>query len=517
VVVKETRWTVDGVSSVFHSGAWLVWGTIAALALWLGPAAAQPPDTGLEGQRIEELERLVPRLPDAFAADVLLRMAAFAPKAGKRREWLQESFRHARRVEHPPVAVKYFGTGGDTLYGYREYASALELDALSLPVRAAAAMAALDRRRAIELFGEIRKPAFPAGGCKAPLAPDPSIYYAELGKLAKAPPADKQEREALELLVDRAVANVSNAAEAMAAAVMVIGLEPDRERLETLLASLAAALLRLEGDFRSFVGFTTRGFDVFPALMQQAQGRGIDTRGFAGALRQWIVRNLNAPQCKDTLARLARGRRGGGAPAQLDLNLLPAVAGFNGAVAPRFQSGDGLPPISPEEVRPPREHDEPLAETRYLTSGKGRELSERIRRTLGRRLSPGKDEAASEAEIESEAKSLLEALRDWKPEADEFYLDHYHTKMVLYQALMRDVPAGPYREQAAREWGEFIDGSYDRMESKAEWAYYLLTHLVGRASESAQGAAVREIAARSHNPVLLAYVLLWRLKAGNGA
>ncbi|MCZ2148900.1 MAG: hypothetical protein LC126_14125 [Bryobacterales bacterium] len=494
---------------VVMDGKWPLAGAILLL-LFAVPSQSQQVPAKPPHDPMEDIAGMAYGMPPEFGADVLLRLAELAP-ARKRRELLDSAFLLAGRVRQPLAPWKYIGRNGDTRAGYQEYASDLHIDRLSLSVRAAAAMAAIDKSRAIEMFLEIQKPQSNAGGCKAPLVPNASIYYDELGKLAAARGTlTKPQSEDLDLLLDRAIASISVTPDVLAAARMLIASNSGRDRMQAFLGGLAGAMLRVDGDFRSFVTLTSQGIDVFYTLLQRAQRNGIDTRPFAHALRQYIVTNLKSPPCPDLLARLQNTGRGS-APGrrQLDLDKIPLAAGFNGSVVSAFPSGSGVSAITSEEIRPPEQVSEMIDDIVYFTAGTARSLKGRIREVF-RSQSSAKRNALSKMQLEDAVRDIIEDLRSWKPDSGESYPDYYNQKVVLYFSLIDALPAGSSRDRATQYLGEFIDGSYDRIVPKSEWFHFAHRFLVGQARESSQGEAFRILAARSQNNVLAGYAQLWR-------
>jgi len=492
---------------VVMDGKWPLAGAILLL-LFAVPSQSQQVPAKPPHDPMEDIAGMAYGMPPEFGADVLLRVAELAP-ARKRRELLDSAFLLAGRVQQPLAPWKYIGRNGDTRAGYQEYASDLHIDRLSLSVRAAAAMAALDKSRAIEMFLEVQKPQSNAGGCKAALVPNASIYYDELGKLAARGPLTKPQSEDLDLLLDRAIASISVTPDVLAATRMIIASNSGRDRMQALLGGLAGAMLRVDGDFRSFVTLTAQGIDVFYTLLQRAQRNGIDTRPFAHALRQYIVTNLKSPHCADLLARLQNtGRASAPGRRPLDLDKIPLAAGFNGSVVSAFPSGSGISAITSEEIRPLEQVSEKIDDVVYFTAGTASSLNLRIRELFRSQGSANLN--TSKVEMEDAVRGIMEELRSWKPDSSESYPDYYNQKVVLYFALIDALPAGPSRDRATQYLGEFIDASYDRILQKSEWFHFAHRFLVGQARESSQGEAFRILAARSQNNVLAGYAQLWR-------
>ncbi|MBK9169132.1 MAG: hypothetical protein IPM24_16940 [Bryobacterales bacterium] len=103
----------------------------------------QQPDEPLDrAEALETLERLAPAMPNEFAADMLLQISQL-PGQGtrRRRELLEEAFAYASRVSDPRAPRLSLNWNRDTRAGHRQYASRPEIDALSLRVRIALAMA----------------------------------------------------------------------------------------------------------------------------------------------------------------------------------------------------------------------------------------------------------------------------------------------------------------------------------------------------------------------------------------
>ncbi|MBK9169128.1 MAG: hypothetical protein IPM24_16920 [Bryobacterales bacterium] len=467
---------------------------------------------------METLERLAPAMPNEFAADILLAVSQLpGQRTRRRRELLEEAFASASRVSEPPAPRSSLNWNRDTRAGHRQYASRPGIDALSLRVRIALAMAPLDKTRAVVMFTGIRKPQFAAGGCREPLTPDLAVYYRAMAELRRPPlPASEEARRDLETAIDRAAGEASVPAEVFDAAGMIVKLELPRERTAALVSALGGAMARMEGDFRPFVAFTAEKWQVVQELMDRLQRLSLDSRPFVAAVRRFIVTNLNTPQCRDAAARL-RNRDAEAAAEALpfDLSKIPVAAGFNESVLQGAPGFDGFSAIGPDDIRITVQRDDSLDDVESFEKGRGKEILRkfqefrtRIRRAAATGLGPG--------EIEDGIKALLRDMKEWAPEREEEFLDHYNEKAQAYFALIKDIPLGPYRIQALDEAGEFIEGSFARIDEKSVWFWSMQEYLTGWARESEEGVAVRELCARSRNPVMAGYALLWRLRAGSG-
>src|SRR5947209_12563666 len=210
--------------------------------------------------RPAELEALVVdarALPPEFAADVLLRLV----ESGKiterawQRELLEEAFRTAGGAQQP--IKRRIAPGLNYAYTREDYearAFGLNLDTMSLRLRAVNTMLKVDKRKARELFTELptKLPLAPLT-CDDVLVYDVSKFYETLTELAQDTfSAEQKARDEDVLFVTPYVDAMSAPAQVAPIATLIWNLEDSSSRLMTLLNAYIAALRKIDADDRSF-------------------------------------------------------------------------------------------------------------------------------------------------------------------------------------------------------------------------------------------------------------------------
>ncbi|MFZ5927862.1 MAG: hypothetical protein ACOYX1_10495 [Acidobacteriota bacterium] len=475
------------------------------------PAFAQPPTRDGEEAKseAEDFAAVAYGLPPEFGADLLIRLSKQASVGkGKRREMLVDAFRIASGASRRFPTV-YLGRNGDTRAGYSQFASELGMDALSLQSRAIDAMAAISVSDAIALLAEVDWPEIPPGGCESASAPDLAIYYDVLIKVAEAPPPPSpRARQALEEVLRRRIARIGTNSEATAAARLLISLPASRELLAELLSTYGGAIETLRGDLRSFIHFSRKGSDNFYPLLLRALS--VEAAiPLARSLRTYVVNNLNSEYCKD-LPLVRRTDASGSAPNSsakpgnraAEAYDLPMVQSFHQDIRRIPGLIGAIPEIASDDVRP-QEPGKGSKDFPYWQSPSARRFLMEVRQLAN--SVPGKSSDPIEAQERlNRIRDFLKDLEDWKPTAEDSFLDHFHQKSVLYLKAI-ELTDGASRNLVLTDFLHHLERSYERLEDKAEWFCHMAPVLEGLHGKQDYRSAIAERCLRSPNPVLAAY------------
>lgn len=480
-------------------------------------AIVQPPARNGDRAKseVEDFAAVAYGLPPEFGADLLIRLSNRA-SIGKenRREMLVDAFRMALGASRRFPTV-HLGRNGDTRAGYSQFASELGLDAFSLQSRAIDAMAAISVSEAIGLLAEAEWPDIQPGGCESASAPDLTIYFDVLTKLTELPaPPSARSRQTLEEVLRRRIARIGTNSEATAAARQLISLPASRELFAELLSAYGGSIETVPGDLRSFIHFSRKGSDNFyPSLLRALSVEAAIP--LARSLRTYVVNNLNSEHCKD-LPLVRRTDASGSAPDSpakpgnraAEAYDLPMVQSFNQDIR-RIPGLTGtIPEIAPDEVR----RQEPGKESKdfpYWQSPSARRFLIEIRKLAN--SGPGKSSDPIEIqEWLNRITDLLKDLEDWKPAAEDSFLDHFHQKSVLYLKAI-ELTDGASRNLVLTDFLHHMERSYERLEDKAEWFSHVALVLKGlQAKNQDHKNAIAERCLRSSNAVLSAYSRFFR-------
>jgi hypothetical protein len=402
-------------------------------------------------------------LPAPFAADLMLRLSS-RPEAGtpkQRIRLINDAFESTTSVQRTCKVVT-LSRSIDTRSGLISVAAEQPLDALSLQARAVLAMWDLDRRRAVDLLRDIRKPTIDEPGCGNALIADPSIYFVTLAQLSSSlpslPPGIR--KEILGTIID-SVSGVQLNTEVAPAAALITHLNTDTPAIAQMTALFASALRNMHGDLRSFVLTDNSAPDELLMLLRRMREEHIPTRPLIDAIHQYLLSNLTAPQCKDLVRSFAaKAAPISSSPGlRFDPNVFRLVQVFNRRL--RYLSEPPGPEIVVETLS--NQEGPNLSDVPYWTTPKSKALLERIRH-----LGEAKGSVSVTAWTDA-VRDLLGALGEWTPADEASAEDYYYQRCLIYRRLLELLGPGDLRALVLAEFRLYLEQSYSSFVDKTEW------------------------------------------------
>jgi hypothetical protein len=431
--------------------------------------------------------------PPEFAADILIRLAQSSKVRDPawKREMLTEAFRLASKSDQK-IKRSYAGAVMDTREGYLALSLAQDLDVLSLQSRSVAAMLAVDKGRAREMFNEMSPDLkIPTLNCPDALVPDVSGFYDVMKRVSQEAltPAEIREGTAL-WFIQRYIQALNSPAQVgpIAKAIAALNLPPDQSAV--LIRSLSEALKRTSGDYRTFSSATFRDSlgRSFQTLAEVCDRLEIPKQDLLQSLRGYVIRNLASAQCAD--ASMVQSKALPGFVVAMNRDLLKAT------------------PISLDDI-PTASVQESIQTTPFWESPKSKDLLNKLRRL--RFSSEGRprtdDEKASDA-WHQELTDFLIDLEAWSANDEKSEVDYFHEKAIVYRVLSDVAPPGEMRDKIWRNNASFLAEGY-LPRNRIEW-YMHAAHFFDRvrALKGKDRADLIAILTASTNGVLRSYAYL---------
>ncbi len=242
-------------------------------------------------KKYPELYELVERArstPPEFAASTLLRVAdsASITEPAWKIELIEEAFRLAAQGQHPVRKKLIQGAPLEGSISSLSWAYQQNLDRLTLESTAVERMLKLDKKKASDLFWEIRVPMLVKAECSDFLINDTSPYLNAFAAVRQSAISGKKDKlEAIKSIVN----NVRSATE-LPSLLTALDRSFSREDRATVIGWIAGAMNRLSGDDRAFSD-SLRDVSARVELLQ-------DVPGLAEAYRAYLVRHFTAPRCQ---------------------------------------------------------------------------------------------------------------------------------------------------------------------------------------------------------------------------
>ncbi len=428
--------------------------------------------------------------PPEFAADALIRIASSSRMldARWRHDLLDEAFMRAYGVREPYRRATTQPIPPDTRQGAQQLAYTTALTRVSLQVRAAQVMAFADPERARELFEWIDLDVTPAS-CADPLVPAVDEYYNALSLLARTTFGGDR-AEALRFF-SFYLWRAHLPSEMPAVAKALEKFEPRTEEAPFLEGLYHWILLGGVSDAR---GFSSSALDVVSRtadLHLAYRRRGASSARMLDAVRPYLVTQLKAPRCSDSVSE----------------SQTPAA--FN-AVIRRLNLEDEVKPIDAGSVRPSRLLGVARIDPYWQTADSRRLYGDWIS-LRGTDKAPPSERVRQSREWRAQAERLLTQVELWngRREADE--RDYLYQKSTLFMGLIDLMPPGAERTRAVRSMIEFLRHADDR-DRRALWFAFVQRLLETRGS--GRGEMLRALE-DSHHPILSLYARLERLSAAD--
>jgi hypothetical protein len=434
------------------------------LAAWLEvpgirAASGTPP-------AIEPVVDLTRAAPAELASDALIRVASLegAPPNAlampRRIELLEQAFQMAA-ASPAPYKRRAAVTRTEGPSGFLDRAYAQDLDALSLRLRAVAALLALDPLKARERFQEIPPLDLPQLTCDDFMIYDVSRYYEVLGQVASqtfTPKEIKDEESAK--FVARYLGTIAHPAQVAPAARLLAGSLPLTDaQFQTAVTAFAGALSHISGDDRSFTYAAGEAGDAILALAGAGERRGLSSLVVAGAYREFLVNHLTAARCEDsTTPRFASD------PAtffneHLRTSALPPIGDSENSPAKRDGKAQGLTWCEDPECRSMREQYHALV---FKENGGAVQDADRAGN-----------------EWQTRAGEFLSALASWNESSGESDAEYFREKVGFYTDLLTVVPNGETRDSVIDSMLAFVLASRPASEDRLQWCLPVV-QLVGR-------------------------------------
>ena len=446
--------------------------TLAVILLPMLSAAADAPAA------IDALLDAARAAPAEFAADAMIRVAALDQLEKPRRiELLEQAFQRASGAQQPYKRHATF-VRPDTPSGFLNRAYGLDLDAMSLRLRAIEGLLPLNAQKARDLFLQTPPPKTPPLKCDDFQIYDVGRFYDTLGSIARQS-FTAQEVQAGEpfRLLKRLAGEITSPVQVAPVARMLAGASVKDADFQALVASFAEALGKISGDDRSFA-YSVPAAQQILALVEELKRRQLSPLPLLEAYRLYLVDNLSAPRCADDNSMMGNAASFGLDLGQaIDQEAQDAVRFFNQRLrlAP-------LQPIQEEESTPARLEGVATG-LRMCEDAECRAIAEQCRGlAFGENGSPYTPAQKNAQAWRAKVRDLLAALSRWQesaPGADPTTTEHFREKSAAYSDLLNLVFNGPDRDVVVRAMLDYLKQNRFQKENRLEW-FLPVSALIGR-------------------------------------
>lgn len=412
--------------------------------------------------KIEILLTYAQSVPAEFRADLLIQLAESGEiKERKRRQdLLIEAFYTASKAKQPLKLAALPGNAVDSRSGYRASAFRLGLDSLSLQSRAIKALLPLNKKKARQLFDEIKLKLDPLD-CEDTLAYDLGSFFEMILVIAQtAFNTEETQRGEHVHFVENSISKINSSNQIQPAVRVLISLKTSNLELARLGRAFSMALARIPTDDRSFSAPWNSTMSSIDDLVSKFIQRGLPSDEIIEAYRAYLLNQLTGQRCAETKA--AKEQK------TLETSL---VTHFNERL--RSLAYKNIGPISEDEIRPGRREGTVRDEV-YWTSAKSKSILSAMRRL--RFKSPDTEFTAQEkesAEWQSQLSPLMRELGSWVSSDEKSDEDYFHQKCVIYHALIKAIPTDTQydglRDEALRDFATLLSSSQLQKEKPAEW------------------------------------------------
>jgi hypothetical protein len=422
-------------------------------------------DNGKEAKRSAEIETFITyaqSVPAEFSADLLIRLVESGEiKDRKRRQdLLVEAFYTAAKAQQPLKLAALPGTAVDSRLGYRASAFRLGLDSLSLQCRAIKALMSLNKQKARQLFDEI-KLKLDRLDCENSLAYDLDSFFDTVLVIAQTGfNTEEIQRGEHIYFLENYISKINSSNQIKPAIKVLISLKTTDLELARLGRAFSTALAKVQTDDRAFSApwnFTMSSMDD---LVSKFHLRGLPSDEIIESYRTYLINQLTDQRCTETFT--AKEQK------TLEASL---VTHFNDKL--RSLAYKNIAPISEDDIKPGRREGSVRDEV-YWTSAKSKSILSAMRRL---RFKPAGNEFNAQEkespEWQSQLSELIRALAVWAPADEKTEEDYFHQKCVIYDALIKAIPADNQydglRDELVRDFTSLLSNSQLQKAKPAEW------------------------------------------------
>jgi hypothetical protein len=446
--------------------------TLAVILLPMLSAAADGPagmDALLDAARAA---------PAEFAADASIRMAALDQlEKTLRIELLEQAFEKASGAQQPYKRHATFGRLSSSS-GFLNRAYGLDLDGMSLRLRAIEGLLPLDAHKARELFLKTPPPKTPPVKCDDFLIYDVGRFYDTLGSIARQSfTADEVQAGEPFRLLERYAGAITSPIEVAPVAQMLTTSNVKDADFRTLVNSFAGAMGKISGDDRSFTYSMTAGKQIL-ALVEELKRRQLSPLPLIEAYRLYLVIHLSAARCADDDSMLGTAVSFGLFTGRtVDQEAQDVIGFFN----QRLRMAP-LQPIAEEESTPSR-LEGAASGLRPCEGAECRAIAEQHRGLVfGENGFPYTAEQKSTAAWRAKLRDFLAALSRWQesaPGASPTAAEQFRIKSEAYNDLLNLVSNSADRELVVRAMVDYLKQNRFQQENRMEWLLPV-SALIGR-------------------------------------
>lgn len=440
-------------------------------------------------------EAKVMSLPEA-SADILLSLAEsnLVSNLTKKKEIVGDAFQQAELITAKLKRKKREGII-DTRSGYLSMSYELNLDALSLQLRAVNLMLGLDKKKAYDLFKQIPQMELLPLTCEDNLDYQISEFYQVLGKVAEQS-FDRKAKKKLEHIyfVNNYIEQINSPAQISPVVKLLTKLQTTSTEYSILHQTFTLKLNSLSSNPRSFNfafyhdNITGQIYD----LMKKNLEKGISSKDLLQAFRKFLMNNLSGAQCADKLDVTAKANQ-----KKKTLKFIEENFGVT------LSEED----LKPEKIEPSGKLD------LYWQSSKAKELFSKLKQLqFGDTKKDLTDAEKSSAEWQQKLLTFLNDVNMWSFADAESELDYFHQRCAIYRALLKTIPIGSNYNNVVEEFLSYLRNSSIERKSYAEWFLYADILIKQYKPEKLQSAELNKILEMSANPTMQLYMKLNKLK-----
>ena len=256
-------------------------------------------------KQIEELITSAESLPIEFRADIQLTAieSGKLPNSKATEETLERLFNSAGSIQ-VHAKQKAVDPTANTLASEASGVQTLNLDSLSIRIRIIKAMLSVDRIKAQRELEDMHFQ-IQAAGCKSPLIPDVSEYYAQLPSLAsRVFPNDEKGRVAQSFWIKDNIENISSAVQLAPMAELLAQMEFGVGQFGELLAAYMNVLQRLQATDREMAAIENEHTlsKAMRLLLTRTLNETSSAAPLLSAYRTFLLRSAAAAPCGDVTA-----------------------------------------------------------------------------------------------------------------------------------------------------------------------------------------------------------------------